>query len=221
MKISNEFTVSASPDEAWKLLMDLEQVVPLMPGASYLGQDGEDFLGKVKIKVGPVTSEFGGKARFLSRDDTLRRALVSASGKEARGSGNASATITLAVHEAGENNSRVTVDTDMQIVGKLAQFGSGMIQQVSEKLLAQFVERLEAKIAGTGEEPETAPGVAASGARAVAKPVAAVQSEPEPIDLLDLADGGALLKYGPYAAVGLLVAALLFLLGRRSASKGA
>ncbi|MBX9922116.1 MAG: SRPBCC family protein, partial [Mycolicibacterium frederiksbergense] len=155
MKISNEFTVSASPDEAWKLLMDLEQVVPLMPGASYLGQDGEDFLGKVKIKVGPVTSEFGGKARFLSRDDTLRRALVSASGKEARGSGNASATITLAVHEAGENNSRVTVDTDMQIVGKLAQFGSSMLQQVSEKLLGQFVDALEAKLAA-GKEPAPA-----------------------------------------------------------------
>src|ERR1700754_885030 len=146
MKITNEFTVSAPAEKAWEVLTDLEQVVPLMPGAQLVGQEGEDYLGKVKVKVGPVTSEFTGKARFVELDAEAHRAVVDARGKEARGTGNAAATITLAVHDAGEH-SRVTVDTDLKIVGKLAQFGSSMLQQVSEKLLGQFVESLEAKLA--------------------------------------------------------------------------
>src|SRR4029453_3818105 len=113
------------------------------------GQEGDDYLGKVKVKVGPVTSEFSGKAHFVERNGEAHRAVVNASGKEARGTGNAAATIPLAVHEAGDN-SRVTVDTDLRIVGKLAQFGSGMLQQVSEKFLGGLVKSLDAKLAAWG-----------------------------------------------------------------------
>ena len=146
MKIANEFTVSAPIEEAWDVLTDLEQVIPLMPGAQLTGRDGDDVLGKVKVKVGPVTSEFSGKVHFVEQDRGQHRAVIDAKGKEARGTGNAAATVTAQLHDAGDRT-RVTVDTDLKIVGKLAQFGSGMLQQVSEKLLGQFVDSLEAKLA--------------------------------------------------------------------------
>ena len=151
MIIANEFTLSVPVDKAWDLLSDMEQVVPLMPGASLLGREGDDFLAKVKVKVGPVTSEFSGKAHFLEKDDVNHRALIDGRAKDSRGGGNAAAVITLQAQEAGANT-RVTVNTDLKIVGKLAQFGSGMLQQVSEKLLAQFVDQLETTLRG-GPEP--------------------------------------------------------------------
>ena len=138
MIIANEFTVTAPIDKAWALLTDLEQVAPLMPGAQLVGREGEEYLGKVKLKVGPVNSEFSGKAHFVERDESQHKALIDARGKESRGTGNAAAVVTLQLHEAGDRT-RVTVDTDLKVVGKLAQFGSGMLQQVSEKLLGQFV----------------------------------------------------------------------------------
>ena len=207
MKITNEFTVSAPAAQAWDVLTDLEQVVPLMPGAQLVGQEGDDYLGKVKVKVGPVTSEFSGKAHFVERDDEARRAVVDARGREARGTGNAAATITLAVHEAGEH-SRVTVDTDLKIVGKLAQFGSGMLQQVSEKLLGEFVDSLEAKLAGGNAEAVASQTASPNGQ--TQRPV----PEPAPIDLLDLAGGSALKKYGPPVFGAFLLAAVVFTLGR-------
>ena len=137
------------------MLTDLEQVIPLMPGAQMTGRDGDDVLGKVKVKVGPVTSEFSGKVHFVEQNRDEHRAVIDAKGKEARGTGNAAATVTAQLHEAGDHT-RVTVDTDLKIVGKLAQFGSGMLQQVSEKLLGQFVESLEAKLAADNAPPRSA-----------------------------------------------------------------
>ena len=199
MKIANEFTVSVPIEDAWHVLTDLEQVIPLMPGAQMTGRDGEDVLGKVKVKVGPVTSEFSGKVHC---------AVIDGKGKEARGTGNAAATVTAQLHDAGDHT-RVTVDTDLKVVGKLAQFGSGMLQQVSEKLLGQFVESLEEKLASDKAPPAPEHDGAA--------PVAAVapnQPESEPIDLLELAGGGALKKYGPPVLGAFLFAAVLFTLGR-------
>jgi carbon monoxide dehydrogenase subunit G len=210
VKIANEFTVSAPIEKAWDVLIDLEQVIPLMPGAQMTGHDGENVLGKVKVKVGPVTSEFNGKVHFVERDRDQRRAVIDAKGKESRGSGNAAATVTAVLHDAGDRT-RVTVDTDLKIVGKLAQFGSGMLQQVSEKLLGQFVESLEAKLASAHAQapPEPTPAVAL----AEAPPVASAP-EPAPIDLLQLAGGTTLKKYVPMAIGAFAAAALLFALGR-------
>ncbi len=217
MKIANEFTVSAPIEEAWNVLVDLEQVIPLMPGAQMTGQDGDDVLGKVKVKVGPVTSEFNGKVRFVERDRDQRRAVIDAKGKESRGTGNAAATVTAVLHEAGDRT-RVTVDTDLKIVGKLAQFGSGMLQQVSEKLLGQFVESLEAKLV-SAHEPATsvlAPDASAADMPAEAPKSVSTAASPEaaPIDLLELAGGAALKKYAPLVLGAFAVAAALFTLGR-------
>lgn len=215
MKIANEFTVSVPIDKAWAVLTDIEQVIPLMPGAQLVGQEGEDYLGKVKVKVGPVTSEFNGKAHFVERDETEHRALIDGRGKEARGTGNAAATVTLQLHEAGDHT-RVTVDTDLKIVGKLAQFGSSMLQQVSEKLLGQFVDALEAKLA-EGKAPTAAAAVPSTAAPATeaAAPRLAPAPEPEPIDLLELTGGGAIAKYAAVGGAALVLLMLILIFRRR------
>lgn len=218
MKIANEFTVTAPIGQAWELFNDLEQVIPLMPGAQMTGHDGDDVLGKVKIKVGPVTSEFNGKVRFVESDREQYRAVIDAKGKESRGTGNAAATVTATLHEAGDRT-RVTVDTDLKVVGKLAQFGSGMLQQVSEKLLGQFVESLEAKLAADNAPVAPVAAVAATAAEtapAAPPPVHAAPppAEPAPIDLLELAGGAALKKYVPVVLAAFAAAAAIFTLGR-------
>ncbi|WAC91104.1 SRPBCC family protein [Mycobacterium sp. Aquia_213] len=224
MKIANQFTVSAPIDQAWDVLCDLEQVIPLMPGAQLTGHEGEDYMGKVKVKVGPVTSEFSGKVRFVEQDRDQHRAVIDGKGKEARGTGNAAATVTAQLQADGERTS-VTVDTDLKIVGKLAQFGSGMLQQVSEKLLGQFVESLEAKLAAEQTGAPESP----AGAVTVASPVAAASTasspngaaaqrpapEPEPIDLLQLAGGDQLKKYAAPALAALAALVLIWVLLRR------
>ncbi|OBI46143.1 SRPBCC family protein [Mycobacterium sp. E796] len=212
MKIANQFTVSAPIEQAWDVLCDLEQVIPLMPGAQLTGHEGEDYLGRVKVKVGPVTSEFSGKVRFVELDRDAHRAVIDGKGKEARGTGNAAATVTAQLREDGDRTS-VTVDTDLKIVGKLAQFGSGMLQQVSEKLLGQFVESLEAELAA-----KNAPAPASVNGHAATEPAPGPRhaaAEPEPIDLLDLAGGDQLKKYGAAAAVVLAVLVLIWVLRRR------
>lgn len=212
MKIANQFTVSAPIDQAWDVLCDLEQVIPLMPGAQLTGHEGDDYLGKVKVKVGPVTSEFSGKVHFVELDRDQYRAVIDGKGKESRGTGNAAATVTAQLQADGDRTS-VTVDTDLKIVGKLAQFGSGMLQQVSEKLLGQFVESLEAELAA-----KNAPAPASAAGPTTTESVPAPRHaapEPEPIDLLDLAGGDQLKKYGAAAVAVLVVLVLIWVWRRR------
>ena len=223
MKITNQFTVSAPVERAWNVLCDLEQVIPLMPGAQFTGHEGDDYLGKVKVKVGPVTSEFNGKVRYVEQDGAQHRAVFDAKAKEMRGTGNAAATVTALLQEDGDRTN-VTVDTDLKIVGKLAQFGSGMLQQVSEKLLGQFVESLEAELAAKGASTEADTSTAAVEAEEPipAWPVNPVPGtreapvpEPEPIDLLQLAGGDRLKKYAPVAVAAAAVLVLIWLLRRK------
>ncbi|EHB55787.1 carbon monoxide dehydrogenase subunit G [Mycolicibacterium rhodesiae JS60] len=224
MKIDNEFTVSVPIATAWEVLSDMTQVVPLMPGAQLVGQEGDDFLGKVKVKVGPVTSEFSGKAHFVERDEATHRAVVDGRGKEARGTGNAAAVVILQLHEAGDHT-RVTVETDLKIVGKLAQFGSSMLQQVSEKLLGQFVDSLEDKLAAGDEPPAeevvvaapATPGADALGTPAPAASAPRMAPEPEPIDLLQLAGGTSVTKYAAAGVAALVLLILITVLRRRQA----
>ncbi|MCV7091027.1 SRPBCC family protein [Mycobacterium interjectum] len=215
MKIANQFTVSAPIEQAWDVLCDLEQVIPLMPGAQLTGHEGDDYLGKVKVKVGPVTSEFSGKVRFVELDRDQHRAVIDGKGKESRGTGNAAATVTAQLQADGDRTS-VTVDTDLKIVGKLAQFGSGMLQQVSEKLLGQFVESLEAELAAQNAQTSGALASPAASTTAESGPGPRhAAPEPAPIDLLDLAGGDQLKKYGAAAAAVLAVLVLIWVLRRR------
>ncbi|MGF6887121.1 carbon monoxide dehydrogenase subunit G [Nocardia sp. GAS34] len=215
MKIANEFTVNAPVEQAWEVLTDLEQVVPLMPGAQMVGWEGDDFLGKLRVKVGPVTSEFTGKAHFVERDEHDHRAVINGSGRDSRGSGNAAATITTQLREDGDKT-RVTVETDLKIVGKLAQFGSGMLQQVSEKLIGQFVASLESKLAvgdSGATEPVAGPDSGAARPQTVAQPAAA------PLDLVDLVGPAMIKRYAPAIAVGLATVLAIVLVRRRIRGK--
>ncbi|TQJ23194.1 carbon monoxide dehydrogenase subunit G [Micromonospora sp. A202] len=172
MKITNEFAVAVPIDEAWAVLTDLEGIAPCLPGAQLTGVDGDVYRGRVKVKVGPVISEFAGTARFVEKDDAAYRGVIDAKGRDARSTGNASALVTAHLRPDGDRT-LVSVDTDLKISGKLAQFGSGMIKEVSGKLVAQFVANLEAKLAAD----HSAPAVPA--ARAESEPVAPSSVAPE------------------------------------------
>jgi carbon monoxide dehydrogenase subunit G len=184
MKITGEFTVSVPVERAWEVLTDLEGIAPCMPGAQLTGVQGDTYSGRVKVKVGPVISDFTGTARFAEKDDLAHRAVIDARGKDSRGAGNASAMITAGLRADGDRTV-VSVDTDLKISGKVAQFGSGMINQVSEKLLGQFVECLESKLAAEHDESsaraETTESSSAAGAGPSPGTTAASVGAPTPI----------------------------------------
>jgi carbon monoxide dehydrogenase subunit G len=202
MKIDNEFTVGVPIDTAWDALTDLEGIAPCLPGAQLTGVDGDVYSGKVRIKVGPVISQYAGTAQFVEKDEATHRAVIRAKGKDSRGAGNASALIDAQLRAEGDGTV-VTVVTDLNISGKIAQFGSGMIKEVSVKLLGQFVENLESRLhtpdaptagAVSGAAPPTAvatadqearaasPGLAGApaGSAGTVTPVPALPSEPAP-----------------------------------------
>src|SRR5450631_2249697 len=137
MKIDNEFTVNVPIEKAWEVLTDLQGIAPCLPGAQLTGVDGDVYTGKVKIKVGPVVSEYARTAQFAEKGDSTYPAVIDAKGKDSRGAGNASAAIDAKLRADGDRTI-VTVNTDLNITGKIAQFGSGMIKEVSAKLLGQF-----------------------------------------------------------------------------------
>ncbi len=142
MDIDNSFRVEVPVDEAWRVLLDLERIAPCLPGAQLQEIEGDEYRGVVKVKVGPITAQYKGTAKLESVDDASHVAVLVASGHDTRGQGNASATIKLQLVADGEGT-RVDVDTDLSITGKVAQFGRGVMADVSTKLLAQFVDNLE------------------------------------------------------------------------------
>jgi uncharacterized protein len=158
MNLDHEFTVPAPIDEAWKVLLDVERVAPCMPGATLLSVDGDDFTGTVKVKVGPIQVTYKGKATFVERDETAHRAVIEASGKEARGSGTAAATINAVLADAGGGTTKVTVGTDLNVTGRPAQFGRGVMEEVGAKLVGQFADRLAAELASPTPDTSGDPG---------------------------------------------------------------
>ena len=142
MKLENEFTVSASMEEAWNAMLDLEKVTPCLPGAQLTEQVGDEYKGTMTVKMGPVTQKYNGTVKVEDADESARRAVIKADGKDARGQGTASATITSTLHE--ENGGvRVHVETDMQLTGKVAQFGRGIHKEVATKIMDRFSDCLE------------------------------------------------------------------------------
>jgi carbon monoxide dehydrogenase subunit G len=217
MKIDNEFTVNVPVDEAWQVLTDLERIAPCMPGAQLTGREGDAFLGKVKVKVGPVISEFAGTASFIEKNDATHHAVIDAKGRDSRGAGNASAIITAQLRADGDQRTVVTVETDLKISGKLAQFGSGMIAEVSSKLLAQFVDSLEKQVMSTPETP-TAPSTASvvagspslADAPAVVAPVFRPTQEPEAVNLTQLAGGAVAKRLLPVVGFVIVVGIIIY-----------
>jgi uncharacterized protein len=155
MKISNEFTVGVPADEAWSVMLDLERIAPCLPGAAIQESEGDEYQGTMKVKIGPITANYKGTAKFEETDEENRRAVLKATGRDARGQGTASATIVSTLHEEGDDT-RVKVETDMRLTGRAAQFGRGIAQDVATKMLEQFAECLEREISGGGAAREAA-----------------------------------------------------------------
>jgi uncharacterized protein len=166
MDLTHRFSVPARMDEAWNAFNDLERLAPCFPGATISSITGDEFAGSVKIKLGPIALVYNGSGRFVERNDTDRRVVIEARGKDKRGNGTATARVTASFAEAGEET-EVEVLTDLAITGKPAQFGRGVISDVSDKLLQQFVTCVSGRF---GEAPAAAreaavkTGVAATGA---------------------------------------------------------
>jgi carbon monoxide dehydrogenase subunit G len=157
MELTNEFRVPLAVDGAWAVLTDIERIAPCMPGATLEGVEGDDYKGTVKVKVGPMTAQYRGTVRFLERDEPGHRAVLRAEGRETRGQGNAAATITATVTPDGDG-AAVAVVTDLTISGKVAQFGRGVLGDVSTRLMGQFVDCLEKDLAaGESSAPPPPP----------------------------------------------------------------
>ncbi|MGH3397979.1 MAG: DNA-directed RNA polymerase subunit alpha C-terminal domain-containing protein, partial [Streptosporangiaceae bacterium] len=159
MELKHSFTVPVSLDRAWDVLLDVERVATCMPGASLDSVDGDDIAGKIKVKVGPITQVYAGKAHFTERNREARVVTLEASGKETRGSGTASATVRSELVPDGDQT-QVTVLTNLNVTGKAAQFGRGVLSEVSGKLVGIFADNmakmLAADQAGATTEPEAA-----------------------------------------------------------------
>jgi carbon monoxide dehydrogenase subunit G len=238
MELTNEFRVAVPVETAWDVLTDVERIAPCMPGAQLQEIEGDEYRGVVKVKVGPITAQYKGAATFTSKDDAAHVAVLTAEGRETRGQGNASATITATLVADGDGT-KVTVITDLTVTGKVAQFGRGVMADVSAKLLNQFVQCLETTVLGSPEParateeakpaewpadladaapevPETPPAEQAPPAAPADKPeVRRISSpEPQPVNLLDTAGAPVAKRVGPVVAV-LAIAWLLRVLLRR------
>jgi uncharacterized protein len=160
VKIEDEFRVDVPIDEAWKVLLDVERIAPCMPGAQLQEIEGDEYRGIVKIKVGPITAQYKGAARIVETDETAHQVVLKAEGRDTRGQGNASATVTATLTPAG-SGTVVHIDTDLNITGKVAQFGRGVMADVSSKLLGQFASNLERDVL-SGNGTEAAPSADAA-----------------------------------------------------------
>ena len=233
--ITDSFTVATPIDQTWKILLDIERIAPCLPGAQLQEIDGDEFRGVVKVKVGPITAQYKGAAKLAEVDEAARRILIDASGRDTRGQGNANATITvqMAEHDGG---TKVDLDTELHVTGKVAQFGRGAMAEISAKLLKQFVDNLERDVlsapvaeaataeAVTEEAPAASEANAAAGAAETAAPVQPSgprkidAPEAKPVDLLDAAGAPIAKRLAPVAI--LLLVLLVLLRGRRHRRQG-
>ncbi len=296
MQLENSFIVPVPIDDAWRVLLDIERIAPCMPGAALDSVTGDDFTGRVKVKLGPINLTYAGKASFVEKDESIHKAVIDARGKDQRGNGTAAAVVTAQLEDEG-SSTRVNVLTDLNITGRPAQFGRGVMTDVGNKLLGQFADKLAAQL-GTSDEQHaldqaaaaeqqeptvtgtvadaaaTAAGAvgevaesvastdgdtpvadaarkagsvtaeaadqtsdkAAAAAKAPSRPPSAttgpankpgssgpassrprpVQSDPEPIDLLEVAGSAAFTRFAAPAAAGVAALVLIALIVRRA-----
>jgi uncharacterized protein len=222
MKLENEFTVPAPIEAAWDVLLDVERVAPCLPGAALEGEQDGEYAGTMKIKIGPITTSYKGTVKIEEADEAARRAVMRAHARDSRGQGTAAATITSTMEEV-EGGTRVHVETDMRITGPAAQFGRGVMQDVSAKLMKRFADCLAEQMAGASartaaptEEAsgrlEPPPGPAGDSAEAAARPAepppaASPRPSEEVLDLGEASRDAVLKRVAPVAAVllGLIV----------------
>jgi hypothetical protein len=233
MEINDSFRVSTPIDATWKVMLDIEGIAPCMPGAQLQEVEGDEYRGIVKVKVGPITAQYKGTARLAEVDEANRRIVIDATGRDTRGQGNAKATIVVTMSPEG-SGTKVEVATDLSITGKVAQFGRGVLVDVSSKLMGQFVENVERdvlSVAGGGDTShaggpyeqalESVVPHAASTPKA-ATPEPATSSGPrridspevEPVDLFGVAGAPVTKRLVPIG-IGALVLFILWRMLRR------
>jgi len=224
VELQHSFSVPVDVDRAWAVLVDIEQVAPCMPGAALDTVDGDEFTGSVKVRLGPIGITYKGKARFVEKDQVAHRAVIDAQGKDARGNGTASATVTATLHPQ-DDGTRVEVNTDLAITGKPAQFGRGVMVDVGNKLIGQFADCLAGKLAKPAGPAADGPAAVAPAAVSGPPPAASQpdtpQTSPEapaeevaPIDLMASAGPAVLKRLAPVALL-LAVLVLVIVLRRR------
>ena len=222
-QLINEFTVNRPIDEAWPIICDVERIAPCLPGAQLQEivqtEDGEEYRGAVKVKLGAIATEFKGAANFVERDDAAHTALLKGKGRDTKGRGNASADIAAAAESLSPTSTKVTVTTDLHITGKVAEFGRGILGDVSGKLIDQFAQNLNEMIDADGprspDEATEAAGDAAPSASAGDEPTVRKIEGPatEPIDLMEFGGSSVLKRALPVLAAVLVL--LLFLRRRK------
>jgi carbon monoxide dehydrogenase subunit G len=226
MRFENEIEVAQPPKELFAFLTDVERVAPCLPGASIDGRDGDDYTGSMKVKVGPITGTYKGKMRFLEQDEDALRAVMSARAAEVNGQGDAEAKITTQIEEAGDSASRIRMETDLQMRGRVAQFGRGAMEKISQRMFDEFARNLEREMSGGGgavAEPEPAEddGAPAEEARdeapapAKSEPAqAAAAAEPQALDAMSMFVTPVLKKALPVLGPALIGLGYGYLLGR-------
>ncbi|MBI1349613.1 MAG: hypothetical protein GC156_00675 [Actinomycetales bacterium] len=221
MELENSFVVPADIETAWNTLLDVEAIAPCMPGATLTSVEGDSFTADVKVKLGPVTMNFAGSGQFVSKDAETHTAIIDASGKETKGAGTAGAKITARLVEEGPQQTRANIVTDLTVTGKAAQFGRGVMADVSKKLIGQFAGNLE-KVIAAKQAPaaEAPPAEAAAGGEAAAgaAPAAAAPATPaappvldnEALDLGSAAMGPVLKRVVPAVVVVVVVGVVIW-----------
>jgi carbon monoxide dehydrogenase subunit G len=215
MDLVHEFTVPVPVDDAWRILTDVERIAPCLPGAQLQEIEGETYRGIVKVKVGPIQAQFKGQASFVEQDHVAHRVVLKGEGRDTTGKGNASALITAELTSLNASSTSVKVLTDLSITGKVAQFGRGAMADISDKLLAQFVENLNVLIG----EQQAAPAAAAPAPAAPstdedeAPQVRKIDApEAEALDLLSVSSGAIVKRAIPVAVA--LAAVIIWLVVR-------
>jgi uncharacterized protein len=233
MRFENEIEVAQPPKELFAFLTDVERVAPCLPGASIDGRDGDDYTGSMKVKVGPITGTYKGKMRFLEQDEDALRAVMSARAAEVNGQGDAEAKITTRIEEAGEDASRIVMETDLQMRGRVAQFGRGAMEKISQRMFDEFARNLEREMSGRGggdaadgagePEAEAVGGEAADEpqaerpelpAKAEPSKAPAAGAEPQALDAMSMFVTPTLKKALPYVGPALIGLGYGYLLGR-------
>lgn len=242
MRLDNEFTVPVDVERAWAVMLDVERVAPCLPGAAIESFDGDRYEGAMAVKIGPITARYRGTVRIVEADVAARRAVMRAEAGEERGQGTAAATITMAMDEVA-GGTRVRVETEMRMTGVAAQFGRGVMQDVSAKMMGRFAACLAEEIAqapaaaapaGTGLAPESGaagsaavrlpPGPAAAAVEAAVRagaqapgppPVPRVRPTADVLDLGEVGRAAVLRRLVPVAVVVAALGAVLLALLRR------
>jgi carbon monoxide dehydrogenase subunit G len=224
MEFTNTFQIPVEVDEAFEVLTDLERVAPCMPGAKLETVDGDTYTGRVKVKVGPMSLTYRGTAEVVEKDAEAHTARISARGNEARGGGTANADVSATL-TAVEDGTEVVVTTNIDVTGKPAQFGRGVMADVGVKIIDAFSECLSSRLAGEEEAPEEevaeeAPEEGAAAAPAGPRKVVSQEPETEALDLFDVAGGATAKRAVPLILVLLGIGIIIWLLRRKQDEEG-